>query len=114
VDAFEWVELPNVHGMVLHADGGRLGSKPYAASGAYINRMSDYCRGCAYDPAVKDGPGACPFNILYWAFLMDNAEALAGNPRMAMPYRTLERMAPERRARLKAEADAFLERFRVS
>ena len=114
VDAFEWVELPNVHGMVLHADGGRLGSKPYAASGAYINRMSDYCRGCAYDPAVKDGPGACPFNILYWAFLMENAEALAGNPRMAMPYRTLERMAPERRARLKAEADAFLERFRVS
>lgn len=107
VDAFEWVELPNVHGMVLHADGGRLGSKPYAASGAYINRMSDYCLGCAYDPVVKDGPGACPFNILYWAFLMENAEALAGNPRMAMPYRTLERMAPERRARLKAEADAF-------
>lgn len=109
VDAFEWVELPNVHGMVMHADGGRLGSKPYAASGAYIKRMSDYCRGCAYDPDIKEGPGACPFNLLYWSFLMDNAGALAGNPRMAMPYRTLERMAPERRARLKAEADAFLD-----
>ncbi|MDE1571219.1 cryptochrome/photolyase family protein [Aquabacter sp. P-9] len=108
VDAFEWVELPNVHGMVMHADGGRLGSKPYAASGAYIKRMSDYCRGCAYDPDIKEGPGACPFNHLYWSFLMDNADALAGNPRMAMPYRTLERMVPERRARLKAEADAFL------
>jgi deoxyribodipyrimidine photolyase-related protein len=107
-DAYEWVELPNVHGMVMFADGGLLASKPYAASGAYIDRMSDYCSGCAYDPAVKTGPGACPFNILYWNFLVENRAALAKNPRMAMPYRTLDRMAPERRKAIVKEAAAFL------
>ena len=75
-DAFEWVELPNVHGMVLHADGGLLGSKPYAASGAYINRMSDYCSNCVYDPNKKSGPSACPFNYLYWNFLISNEDRL--------------------------------------
>jgi deoxyribodipyrimidine photolyase-related protein len=83
-DAFEWVELPNTHGMALYADGGLLGSKPYAASGAYINRMSDYCTGCAYDPKIKIGPRACPFNYLYWYFLMENETKLGSNPRMAM------------------------------
>lgn len=91
-DAFEWVELPNVHGMVMHADGGLLGSKPYAASGAYINRMSDYCRTCRYDPKAKPGPGACPFNALYWNFLHENRARLARNPRMALPYRALDGM----------------------
>jgi deoxyribodipyrimidine photolyase-related protein len=66
-----------------------LGSKPYAASGAYIQRMSDYCTGCAYDPKIKLGPGACPFNVLYWHFLMAHEARLASNPRMALPYRTL-------------------------
>lgn len=108
-DAYDWVELPNVHGMAMFADGGLLGSKPYAAGGAYINRMSDYCRGCVYDPAVKTGAGACPFNYLYWAFLIDNARKLSGNMRLAMPYRTLERFGPERRAALQAEAHAFLD-----
>ena len=108
-DAFDWVELPNVHGMVLHADGGRLGSKPYAASGAYINRMSDYCAGCRYDPGLKTGPGACPFNLLYWHFLMENEGRLARNPRMAMPYRTLAAMPEARRATIRAEASAFLD-----
>jgi deoxyribodipyrimidine photolyase-related protein len=70
--------------------------------------MSDYCAGCAYDPAVKTGPGACPFNILYWNFLVENRAALAKNPRMAMPYRTLDRMAPERRKAIVREAAAFL------
>jgi deoxyribodipyrimidine photolyase-related protein len=107
-DAFEWVELPNVHGMVMFADGGLLASKPYAASGAYIDRMSDYCSGCAYDPAVKSGPKACPFNYLYWNFLIANQKALAGNPRMAMPYRTLAKFAPEKRDAIRNEADAFL------
>jgi deoxyribodipyrimidine photolyase-related protein len=107
-DAYEWVELPNVHGMVMFADGGLLASKPYAASGAYIDRMSDYCSGCAYDPAVKTGPGACPFNVLYWNFLIENRAALGKNPRMAMPYRTLDRMAPERRKAIVKEAAAFL------
>lgn len=107
-DAFEWVELPNVHGMVMHADGGRLGSKPYAASGAYIDRMSDYCQGCAYDPKVKLGPNACPFNYLYWNFLIANAATLSPNPRMALPYRTLDRMPAAQRAEIIREANAFL------
>jgi deoxyribodipyrimidine photolyase-related protein len=108
-DAFDWVELPNVHGMVLHADGGVLGSKPYAASGAYIDRMSDYCAGCGYDPKIKAGPKACPFNPLYWNFLIANLARLSGNPRLAMPYRTLAAMPPERRAEIVRDASAFLD-----
>lgn len=107
-DAFEWVELPNTHGMVLHADGGVLGSKPYAASGAYIDRMSDYCKGCVYDPKSKIGEGACPFNYLYWNFMMKNESKLKSNPRMGMPYRTLARMSGERRSRIKKQSHAFL------
>jgi len=110
-DAFEWVELPNTHGMALYADGGLLGSKPYAASGAYIDRMSDYCAGCAYDPKVKLGPKACPFNYLYWNFLIVNEARLRNNPRMGMPYRTLARMAGERRKRIVREAESFLNRL---
>jgi deoxyribodipyrimidine photolyase-related protein len=107
-DAYEWVELPNVHGMVLHADGGLLGSKPYAASGAYINRMSDYCDGCAFDPDIKIGKGACPFNLLYWDFLMRNEALLKRNPRMAMPYKTLQKMPEDRRKQISTEAETFL------
>ncbi|WP_426036494.1 cryptochrome/photolyase family protein [Cypionkella sp. TWP1-2-1b2] len=107
-DAFEWVELPNVHGMVMHADGGRLGSKPYAASGAYIDRMSDYCKICAYDPKVKLGPKACPFNYLYWNFLIENAATLRPNPRMSLPYVTLSKMPAEQRADITRSAAQFL------
>jgi deoxyribodipyrimidine photolyase-related protein len=109
IDAFEWVELPNTHGMVLFADGGVLASKPYAASGAYINRMSDYCTGCAYDVKEKSGPEACPFNLLYWHFLIENRQRLEANPRMAMPYRTLAKMSDERRAQITQEAHEFLD-----
>jgi deoxyribodipyrimidine photolyase-related protein len=108
-DAYEWVELPNVHGMVLWADGGVMGSKPYAASGAYIDRMSDYCRGCAYDVKAKAGPTACPFNYLYWNFLIENEERLAGNQRMAMPYRTLAKMSDGRRKEIRQDATRFLD-----
>jgi deoxyribodipyrimidine photolyase-related protein len=108
IDAFEWVELPNVHGMVLFADDGLLASKPYAASGAYIDRMSDYCASCAYDPALKAGPRACPFNYLYWNFLIENAGKLERNPRMAMPYRTLRGFSEARRAEIIADATLFL------
>ena len=108
-DAYEWVELPNVHGMILFADGGLLGSKPYAASGAYINRMSNYCRGCAYDVNEKLGPKACPFNYLYWNFLIENTAALRGNMRLAMPYRTLEKMTPGRKAQIAADSRTFLD-----
>ncbi len=107
-DAYEWVELPNVHGMALWADGGVMGSKPYAASGAYINRMSDYCTACAYDVSAKAGEGACPFNYLYWNFLIENADRLQGNPRLAMPYRTLGGMSPSRRSEIAADAARFL------
>jgi len=94
--------------MVMHADGGRLGSKPYAASGAYIDRMSDYCGACAFDPRTKLGPRACPFNYLYWNFLIENAANLSGNPRMALPYRTLARMPPDQRAEIVRSSVAFL------
>jgi deoxyribodipyrimidine photolyase-related protein len=108
-DAFDWVELPNVHGMVMFADGGLLASKPYAASGAYINRMSDYCAGCAYDVESKTGAKACPFNILYWNFLIENQAVLGGNPRTAMPYRTLEKMSADKKRIIMAESKAFLD-----
>jgi deoxyribodipyrimidine photolyase-related protein len=108
-DAFEWVELPNTHGMALYADGGIMASKPYAASGAYIDRMSDFCGGCAHDVKAKSGDKACPFNRLYWAFLIRNESKLKANPRMAMPMKNVARMdAAERAARL-ADANAFLE-----
>ena len=107
-DAYEWVELPNTHGMALHADGGVMASKPYAASGAYINRMSDYCRGCAYDVKASTGPGACPFNALYWDFVARHERRFANNPRMAMPLQTLRKMDPQRIAALRASAAAFL------
>ncbi|MFL1462809.1 cryptochrome/photolyase family protein [Roseococcus sp. DSY-14] len=109
VDAYEWVELPNVSGMVLHADGGVMASKPYAASGAYINRMSDHCRHCRFDVKRSAGEGACPFNFLYWDFIARHAERFAANPRMAMPLATLGRMAPAKLAEMRAAAARHLE-----
>jgi deoxyribodipyrimidine photolyase-related protein len=107
-DAFDWVELPNTHGMVLHADGGLLASKPYAASGAYISRMSDYCKGCAYNPKLKTGAKACPFNYLYWDFLLRNREKLAGNVRLAMPYRSLQNMDAAKLTQIREDSLLFL------
>lgn len=107
-DAYEWVELPNVSGMVLFADGGRLASKPYAASGAYINKMSDYCKACRYKVSKKNGPDACPFNYLYWDFLIRNREQLGRNPRLGMPYRTLDKMTTEKIAAIQSDATRFL------
>jgi deoxyribodipyrimidine photolyase-related protein len=92
IDAFEWVELPNVTGMILFADGGLLASKPYAASGAYINRMSDYCKNCDYKVSKKNGEDACPFNYLYWNFLISNKDKLKKNYRLSLIYKSLERM----------------------
>lgn len=112
-DAYEWVQLPNTHGMVMFADGGLLGSKPYAASGAYINKMSDYCRKCRFDPSVKNGEKACPFNYLYWNFMIENQTKLKGNRRMAMMYATLGKMADDKRAEISADAKAFFEKTGV-
>ena len=111
VDAFEWVEAPNVIGMSQFADGGVVASKPYVSSGAYIDRMSDYCGACAYRVKDKTGPQACPFNLLYWHFLDRHRARFAGNPRMANMYRTWDRMEAARRETVLAEATAFLNRL---
>jgi deoxyribodipyrimidine photolyase-related protein len=108
-DAYEWVELPNTHGMALYADGGILSSKPYAASGKYIERMSDYCRHCRYSVKDASGPNACPVNVLYWNFLAGNRDKLARNPRMAMIYRTLSRMPPGRLEHIRNHAHGLLD-----
>lgn len=106
-DAYEWVELPNVTGMILFADGGMLGSKPYAASGSYINKMSNYCGSCKYKPTVKNGPAACPFNYLYWDFIARNDEKLRGNPRMGLTYKSLDRMNEEKREAIQDDSTRF-------
>jgi deoxyribodipyrimidine photolyase-related protein len=108
-DAYEWVELPNTLGMSQFADGGLLGSKPYAASGNYIRRMSNYCGACAYDVARKNGPRACPFNYLYWDFLDRHRDKLATNPRLGQVYRTWERMDRDRKETVRRDAARFLE-----
>ena len=107
-DAFEWVELPNVLGMSQFGDGGLLASKPYAASGNYINKMSDYCASCRYDVKQRTGPNACPFNALYWDFLDRNRVKLAKNPRLGQIYATWGKMSAESQADVKVSAAAFL------
>lgn len=107
-DAYEWVELPNTHGMALYADGGVMASKPYAASGNYISKMSDYCQRCAFDFKKKSGENACPFNFLYWDFVERNRERLAGNPRMALIYKALHRLPPADLEAMQSEARRFL------
>ncbi len=92
VDGYDWVMLPNVIGMSQHADGGIMATKPYAAGGAYINTMSDFCKPCRYDPRVRVGENACPFTAGYWAFLHRNRDRLSGNFRMGQPLRGLDRL----------------------
>ena len=108
-DAYEWVQLPNTHGMALFADGGLVASKPYVASGAYINRMSDYCSGCRYNVKQPTGEDACPFNYLYWDFMTRHRDTLGGNPRMGMVYRTYDKMADEKKSAIAESASVFLE-----
>ena len=108
IDAYEWVELPNTLGMSQFADGGLLGSKPYAASGAYINRMSDYCRRCRYDVKQRTGPDACPFNALYWDFMARHEDKLGRNRRLAMPYRTWARMDDDTKREIRTQAASHL------
>ncbi len=103
-DAYEWVEAPNTLGMALYADGGLMASKPYAASGAYINKMSTFCQGCSYDPGVAVGDGACPFNALYWAFVARNADRLKANTRMGYVHANWARMSEQKRAALLEQA----------
>ena len=113
-DAYEWVELPNTLGMSLFGDGGLLGSKPYAASGSYINKMSDYCKGCAYDVKLRTGPKACPFNYLYWDFLIRNRQKLGRNPRLRQVYSAVDAMGDAKKADLGTSAASFLDSLKSS
>ncbi|WP_068088926.1 cryptochrome/photolyase family protein [Polycladidibacter stylochi] len=108
-DAYEWVELPNVNGMVLFADGGLVASKPYAAGGSYINKMSNYCKECAYKVAQKSGEHACPFNYLYWDFLARNRTKLENNPRINMMYKSYDRMGEEKHKNIAKMSSRFLQ-----
>lgn len=111
VDAFEWVEAPNTLGMSQFADGGVLGSKPYVSSGAYIDRMSDHCGGCRYRVKEKVGERACPFNLLYWHFLVRHRERFRSNPRMGQMYRVWDGMEAGHREAVLAGAEGVLERL---
>ena len=110
-DAFEWVEAPNTVGMSQFADGGVVGSKPYVSSGAYIDRMSNYCGSCAYKVKHKTGEKACPFNLLYWHFLDRHRDRFEGNPRMGNMYRTWDRMDEDKRAVILKEGKEFLKKL---
>ena len=109
VDAVEWVELPNTLGMSQYADGGALASKPYIATGKYLDRMGDHCGRCRYDPAQATGPEACPHTTLYWDFLARHEQRLAGNARMAMQLKNLARLSPQRREQIAQAAQAHRE-----
>lgn len=102
VDAVEWVHLPNVMGMALHADGGDLATKPYLAGGAYIAKQSNYCKSCPYDPKSKSGPTACPLSVMYWGAVDRHQERLAGNPRTSMPAAQWRKMEPAAQNALRA------------
>ena len=114
VDAVEWVELPNTLGMSQYADGGVMASKPYIATGKYIQRMSNYCQGCRFDPAQATGPKACPFTTLYWDFLVRHKALLAKNPRMSLQVRNLTRLSEEQLAAIAREASELRARLAES
>jgi len=104
VDAVDWVTTPNTIGMAMHADGAVVGTKPYAASGKYIQRMSNYCSGCRFDVKLRSGADACPFNVFYWDFLQRNAERFAGNNRMTMVLKNLQRLSRDEQRAVTADA----------
>lgn len=105
VDAVEWVELPNTLGMSQYADGGVMASKPYVSTGKYINRMSNYCKRCPFDPDSKSGENACPFTVLYWQYLIENERRLEGNPRMSLQLRNLKRLSNDQRSAILKQAE---------
>jgi deoxyribodipyrimidine photolyase-related protein len=104
VDAVEWVTAPNVIGMSQHADDGVVGTKPYAGSGSYIQRMSNYCKGCRYDPKQRVGDDACPFNTFYWDFMIRHRDRFARNRRMALVLKNLRRLGAGEREAIRSRA----------
>ena len=110
-DAFDWVELPNTHGMAIYADGGILASKPYCSSGNYINKMSNFCKKCSFDVKQSTGTKACPFNFLYWNFLIKNQQKLQNNPRLFYPYNNLRRKSKEEILAIQNSAEIFLQKI---
>ena len=112
VDAHDWVMAANLLGMALHADGGFMATKPYAAGGAYIQKMSNYCKGCSYSPDIKSGEGACPFNLLYWNFYETHRERFANNPRTAMMVRSWMKRPESERRTIVTQSKAFLDSLR--
>ena len=108
-DAYEWVEMPNTLGMALFGDGGIMGSKPYAASGKYINKMSNFCTRCPYNPQETTTPDACPFNALYWDFMARNKDKLDDNHRLPFVYSTWNKFGAEKQADITRKADEILD-----
>lgn len=109
VDAYEWVVSPNVIGMGMNADGGQTATKPYIASANYIHKMSDYCAGCRYNPKLRTGADACPYNFLYWNFLLEHEQTLRANPRFGPAVLGLNHLTPEERSAIRTQAARFLE-----
>lgn len=107
-DAYEWVELPNTLGMALYADGGVMASKPYAASGKYIQKMSNFCKSCVYNPADVVGEKACPFNSLYWNFMAQHRDKLKSNPRLHYTYLNWDKMDQEKKKAILSKAAMVL------
>jgi len=112
-DAFEWVEMPNTRGMALFADGGIVASKPYCSSGNYINKMSNFCKNCAYDVKKTTGENACPFNYLYWNFLIKNEKLLKNNGRLFYPYANLKRKTQDEIDDIKNSAQKFFKTIKI-
>ena len=111
IDGYDWVMAPNVLGMATWADGGRMMTKPYAASGRYVDRMSDHCAHCVYEPRARKGEDACPFTTLYWDFLARNRERLEGNHRMGMMLRNLDRIDAKEQAEISSRAGRLRRTF---
>jgi deoxyribodipyrimidine photolyase-related protein len=109
IDAIEWVEMPNTHGMSQFADGGVVGTKPYIASANYMQKMSNYCKNCQYDYKKKHGENACPFNSLYWNFYEVNRDKLKGNQRVSMMYRTWDKKGEEEKKKIVKQAEYYLD-----
>ena len=114
VDAVEWVEAPNTLCMSQYADNGQLASKPYVASGRYIQRMSNYCQNCRYDPAKAHGKDACPFTTLYWDFLQRHKAQFAKHPRTALQWRNLDRLSENEKKKIRDTAKKLKDELKAT